>query len=61
MNITTGGAPWMTVEERVRPAAAFEPEVASLTMGSMSFGLGRGASGRRTRFSSSGAKCWNQG
>ena len=43
VNITTDGAPWMTVEERVRPAAAFEPEVASLNMGSMSFGLGRGA------------------
>ncbi len=32
VNITTGGAPWMTVEERVRPAATFEPEVASLNM-----------------------------
>jgi uncharacterized protein (DUF849 family) len=39
VNITTGGAPWMTVEERVRPAATFEPEVASLNMGSMNFGL----------------------
>ena len=28
VNITTGGAPTMTVEERVRPAATFKPEVA---------------------------------
>jgi uncharacterized protein (DUF849 family) len=39
VNITTGGAPTMTAEERVRPAATFAPEVASLNMGSMNFGL----------------------
>ena len=39
LNITTGGSPFMTVEERVRPAATFRPEVASLNMGSMNFGL----------------------
>ncbi len=39
INITTGGAPHMTVEERVRPAATFKPEIASLNMGSMNFGL----------------------
>jgi uncharacterized protein (DUF849 family) len=39
VNITTGGAPTMTVEERVKPAATFKPEVASLNMGSMNFGL----------------------
>ena len=39
VNLTTGGAPYMTVEERVRPAATFKPEVASLNMGSMNFGL----------------------
>jgi uncharacterized protein (DUF849 family) len=39
VNITTGGAPTMTVEERVRPAATFKPEVASLNMGTMNFGL----------------------
>ena len=39
VNITTGGAPGMTVEERVLPAATFRPEVASLNMGSMNFGL----------------------
>lgn len=39
LNITTGGSPFMKVEERVRPAAVFKPEVASLNMGSMNFGL----------------------
>ncbi|HXS51789.1 MAG TPA: 3-keto-5-aminohexanoate cleavage protein [Usitatibacter sp.] len=39
VNITTGGAPTMLVDERVRPCAHFKPEVASLNMGSMNFGL----------------------
>jgi uncharacterized protein (DUF849 family) len=39
VNITTGGSPHMTVEERMRPAATFKPEIASLNMGSMNFGL----------------------
>ena len=39
INITTGGSPFMKVEERVRPAATFKPEVASLNMGSINFGL----------------------
>ncbi len=39
INITSGGSPFMTVEERVQPAAQFQPEVASLNMGSMNFGL----------------------
>jgi uncharacterized protein (DUF849 family) len=39
LNLTTGGAPWMSVEERIAPAAEFKPEVASLNMGSMNFGL----------------------
>ncbi len=39
INITTGGSPYMRVEERVRPAAQFKPEVASLNMGSINFGL----------------------
>ncbi|PZX14912.1 uncharacterized protein (DUF849 family) [Palleronia aestuarii] len=39
VNITTGGAPTMPIEERVRPAATYQPEVASLNMGSMNFGL----------------------
>ena len=39
INITTGGAATMSVEERVLPAKTFKPEVASLNMGSMNFGL----------------------
>ncbi len=39
VNITTGGAPTMTLDERLAPAAKFKPEVASLNMGSMNFGL----------------------
>jgi uncharacterized protein (DUF849 family) len=39
INITTGGAPTMLVAERVQPAAHYKPEVASLNMGSMNFGL----------------------
>lgn len=39
VNITTGGAMTMTVEERVKPAATYAPEVASLNMGTMNFGL----------------------
>ena len=39
INITTGGAPTMTVEERLQPALQLRPEVASLNMGSMNFGL----------------------
>lgn len=39
VNITTGGSPHMTVEERMQPAMEFKPEVASLNMGSMNFGL----------------------
>lgn len=39
INLTTGGAPTMTVEERLQPALILSPEVASLNMGSMNFGL----------------------
>ena len=39
VNITTGGSPHMTVDERMRPAMTFKPELASLNMGSMNFGL----------------------
>jgi uncharacterized protein (DUF849 family) len=39
INLTTGGSPHMTVEERMRPAVEFRPELASLNMGSMNFGL----------------------
>jgi len=39
VNLTTGGSPYMAVEERVRPAEVWRPEIASLNMGSMNFGL----------------------
>ena len=34
INLTTGGSPFMSPQERVKPAAVFKPEVASLNMGS---------------------------
>ena len=39
INITTGGAPGMSLDERLKPCTVFKPEVASLNMGSMNFGL----------------------
>jgi uncharacterized protein (DUF849 family) len=39
VNLTTGGAPTMSIEERLQPALRLKPEVASLNMGSMNFGL----------------------
>jgi uncharacterized protein (DUF849 family) len=39
INLTSGGAPTMRVEERAMPAATLKPEVASLNMGSMNFAL----------------------
>ena len=39
INLTSGGAPQMTIEERLQPALQLKPEVASLNMGSMNFGL----------------------
>jgi uncharacterized protein (DUF849 family) len=39
VNLTTGGSPYMTVQERMRPAKELKPEVASMNMGTMNFGL----------------------
>jgi uncharacterized protein (DUF849 family) len=39
INLTTGGAPTMSVDERMKPAVELRPEVASLNLGSMNFGL----------------------
>jgi 3,5-dioxohexanoate:acetyl-CoA acetone transferase len=39
VNVTTGGSQTMTVDERLQPALGLEPELASLNMGSMNFGL----------------------
>ncbi len=39
INLTTGGSPYMTVQERMLPAKVLKPEVASMNMGTMNFGL----------------------
>ncbi len=39
VNLTTGGSPYMTVQERMAPAKLLKPEVASMNMGTMNFGL----------------------
>jgi uncharacterized protein (DUF849 family) len=39
LNFTTGGAADMGIEQRLQPALQLKPEVASLNMGSMNFGL----------------------
>ena len=39
LNLTSGGSPTMTIEERIQPSLKFSPEIASLNMGSMNFGL----------------------
>lgn len=37
INITTGGGPRMSIEDRLRAAVHFKPELCSLNMGSMNF------------------------
>jgi uncharacterized protein (DUF849 family) len=39
INLSSGGAPYMGIAERIQPATVFKPELASLNMGSMNFGL----------------------
>jgi uncharacterized protein (DUF849 family) len=39
LNITTGGSQTMSIDDRLRPAVRFQPELASLNMGTMNFGL----------------------
>lgn len=39
INLTTGGSPAMTVEQRLAAALRFKPEMCSLNMGSMNFAL----------------------
>ena len=41
VNLTTGGSVYNTIAERIRPALELKPELASLNMGSMNFGLFR--------------------
>lgn len=49
LNITTGGGLGMTLEQRLAPALACKPEVASMNMGSFNFNIS-GAAGKRTEF-----------
>lgn len=49
LNITTGGGLGMTLEQRLAPALACKPEVASMNMGSFNFNIS-GATGKRTEF-----------
>ncbi|MES2260365.1 MAG: 3-keto-5-aminohexanoate cleavage protein [Pseudomonadota bacterium] len=39
INLTTGGSPEMTVEQRLAAALRFKPEMCSLNMGSMNFSM----------------------
>jgi uncharacterized protein (DUF849 family) len=39
LNLTSGGSPFMTIEERIQPSMRFAPEVASMNMGSFNFAL----------------------
>jgi uncharacterized protein (DUF849 family) len=47
INITTGGGHGMSLQERIAAALATRPEMASLNMGSMNFGLFPGLDKRR--------------
>src|SRR3979490_2069092 len=49
LNFTTGGAPTMSIEERLQPALKLKPEAASLNMGWMKLGL-NGLRGRYKAF-----------
>ena len=49
LNVTTGGGLGMSLEERLAPALATRPEVASMNMGSFNFNIS-GAAGGRTDF-----------
>jgi uncharacterized protein (DUF849 family) len=39
INLTTGGSPTMSVKDRLAAARRFQPEMCSLNMGSMNFGI----------------------
>lgn len=49
INITTGGGLGMTLDQRLAPALACRPEIASMNMGSFNFNIS-GAAGKRTEF-----------
>jgi uncharacterized protein (DUF849 family) len=46
LNITTGGGLGMTLDERLAPALAVEPEIASMNMGSLNFNISPAAAKR---------------
>lgn len=51
INLTTGGSPEMTVEQRLAAALRFKPEMCSLNMGSMNFSFhGMGAKVKEWKF-----------
>ena len=58
INITSGGSPYMKVEERILPAAVFKPEVASLNMGSINFGLFPPSIGARPSSANGSGSTW---
>jgi uncharacterized protein (DUF849 family) len=39
LNLTSGGSPFMKIDERIQPSLRFAPEVASINMGSINFAL----------------------
>jgi uncharacterized protein (DUF849 family) len=39
VSLTSGDSPFMSIKERIQPPVRFKPELASLNMGSMNFGL----------------------
>ena len=39
LNLTSGGSPFMNIQERIQPSMHFAPEVASLNLGSFNFAL----------------------
>ena len=39
LNLTSGGSPFMNIEERIQPSLQFRPEVASLNVGSFNFAM----------------------
>jgi len=57
VNLTTGGSPFMQVTERVAPASVWKPEVASLNMGSMNFGLSLCCGASRSFVTTGSRKC----
>ena len=39
LNLTSGGSPFMSLDDRLKPGTTFRPELCSLNMGSMNFGF----------------------